>query len=83
MANGRFGSIVGSMLGAWMMTAAGSAEVFFLWLALPALLGAVAIFLLYRLSLRHRSPRGTGCWHLISRKRPRRLQWRLGLMKNP
>ncbi|MEX0633984.1 hypothetical protein M8494_26505 [Serratia ureilytica] len=52
MANGRFGSIVGSMLGAQMMTAAGSAEVFFLWLALPALLGAGAIFLLYRLSLR-------------------------------
>ncbi|MFJ4238166.1 MFS transporter [Serratia nevei] len=56
MANGRFGSIVGSMLGAWMMTAAGSAEVFFLWLALPALLGAVAIFLLYRLSLHRRAP---------------------------
>ncbi|MEG7473828.1 MFS transporter [Serratia marcescens] len=56
MANGRFGSIVGSMLGAWMMTAAGSAEAFFLWLALPALLGAVAIFLLYRLSLRGRAP---------------------------
>ena len=56
MANGRFGSIVGSMLGAWMMTAAGSAEVFFLWLALPALLGAAAIFLLYRLSLRRRAP---------------------------
>lgn len=56
MANGRFGSIVGSMLGAWMMTAAGSAEVFFLWLALPALLGAGAIFLLYRLSLRRRAP---------------------------
>jgi len=39
-----------------MMTAAGSAEVFFLWLALPALLGAIAIFLLYRLSLRRRTP---------------------------
>ncbi|QLJ67638.1 aromatic acid/H+ symport family MFS transporter [Serratia marcescens] len=56
MANGRFGSIVGSMLGAWMMAAAGSAEVFFLWLALPALLGAAAIFLLYRLSLHRRAP---------------------------
>ncbi|OJH84969.1 4-hydroxybenzoate transporter [Serratia marcescens] len=55
MANGRFGSIVGSMLGAWMMAAAGSTEVFFLWLALPALLGAAAIFLLYRLSLRRRT----------------------------
>ena len=56
MANGRFGSIVGSMLGGWMMAAAGSTEVFFLWLALPALLGAAAIFLLYRLSLRRRTP---------------------------
>ncbi|XYK56897.1 MFS transporter [Serratia sarumanii] len=59
MANGRFGSIVGSMLGAWMMTAAGSAEVFFLWLALPALLGAGAIFLLYRLSLHRRTSLST------------------------
>lgn len=42
-----------------MMTAAGSAEVFFLWLALPALLGAVAIFLLYRLSLHRRTSLST------------------------
>ncbi|CAI1107021.1 MFS transporter [Serratia proteamaculans] len=55
MASGRFGSIVGSMLGAWMIAAAGSSEVFFIWLALPVLVGSAAIFLLYRLSLSHRA----------------------------
>jgi AAHS family 4-hydroxybenzoate transporter-like MFS transporter len=56
MASGRFGSIVGSMLGAWMIAAAGSSEVFFIWLALPVLGGSAAIFLLYRLSLNRRAP---------------------------
>lgn len=56
MASGRFGSIVGSMLGAWMIVAAGSSEVFFVWLALPVLVGSAAIFLLYRLSLHRRAP---------------------------
>ncbi|MGQ8775821.1 MFS transporter [Serratia sp. NA_112.1] len=56
MAGGRFGSIVGSMLGAWMIAAAGSSEVFFIWLALPVLVGSAAIFLLYRLSLNRRAP---------------------------
>jgi AAHS family 4-hydroxybenzoate transporter-like MFS transporter len=54
MASGRFGSIIGSMLGAWMIVASGSTEMFFIWLALPVLVGAAAIFLLYRLSV---SPR--------------------------
>ncbi|MGO4745859.1 MFS transporter [Serratia quinivorans] len=56
MANGRFGSIVGSMLGAWMIVAAGTSEMFFIWLALPVLVGSAAIFLLYRLSLNRRTP---------------------------
>ncbi|MEX3174136.1 MFS transporter [Serratia quinivorans] len=55
MASGRFGSIVGSMLGAWMIAAAGSPETFFIWLALPVLVGSAAIFLLYRLSLSRRA----------------------------
>ncbi|MGO3568083.1 MAG: MFS transporter [Serratia grimesii] len=54
MASGRFGSIIGSMLGAWMIVASGSTEMFFIWLALPVLVGSAAIFLLYRLSV---SPR--------------------------
>ncbi|CAI1728011.1 4-hydroxybenzoate transporter PcaK [Serratia grimesii] len=56
MASGRFGSIIGSMLGAWMIVASGSTEMFFIWLALPVLVGAAAIFLLYRLSLNRRAP---------------------------
>jgi AAHS family 4-hydroxybenzoate transporter-like MFS transporter len=56
MASGRFGSIIGSMLGAWIIVASGSTEMFFIWLALPVLVGAAAIFLLYRLSV---SPRTT------------------------
>ncbi|CAI2415219.1 MFS transporter [Serratia liquefaciens] len=56
MASGRFGSIVGSMLGAWMIVAAGSSEMFFIWLALPVLVGSAAIFLLYRLSVNRRAP---------------------------
>lgn len=56
MASGRFGSIIGSMLGAWMIVASGSTEMFFIWLALPVLVGSAAIFLLYRLSV---SPRTT------------------------
>jgi AAHS family 4-hydroxybenzoate transporter-like MFS transporter len=55
MASGRFGSIVGSMLGAWMIAAADSPETFFIWLALPVLVGSAAIFLLYRLSLSRRA----------------------------
>jgi MFS transporter, AAHS family, 4-hydroxybenzoate transporter len=56
MASGRFGSIVGSMLGAWMIVAAGTSEMFFIWLALPVLVGSAAIFLLYRLSVNRRVP---------------------------
>jgi len=56
MASGRFGSIVGSMLGAWMIVTAGSSEVFFIWLAMPVLVGSAAIFLLYRLSSHRRVP---------------------------
>ncbi|MGO3740674.1 MFS transporter [Kerstersia sp.] len=54
MASGRFGSIVGSMLGAWMIASAGSSQVFFHWLALPVLIGSAAIFVLYRMSLARR-----------------------------
>lgn len=56
MANGRFGSIVGSMLGAWLIAAAGTSQVFFTWLALPVLVGSAAIFVLYRLSVSRRKP---------------------------
>lgn len=52
MASGRFGSIIGSMLGAWMIAAAGTPQVFFHWLALPVLVGSAAIFLLYWLNAR-------------------------------
>ncbi|CAI0709291.1 MFS transporter [Serratia ficaria] len=72
MANGRFGSIVGAMLGAWMISAAGSAEVFFIWLALPVLVGSAAIFLLYRLSRSRQAP-DPG-----ENNGPRRHQGRLG-----
>lgn len=50
MANGRLGSIIGSMLGAWMLASAGSPQVFFYWLALPVLVGSAAIFVLYGLN---------------------------------
>lgn len=43
MANGRLGSIVGSMVGAWMIAGAGSPQVLFRWLSVPALVGACAI----------------------------------------
>lgn len=56
MANGRFGSIVGSMLGASLIAAAGTPQVLFIWLALPVLVGSVAIFALYRLSTPPRKP---------------------------
>lgn len=56
MANGRVGSIVGSMLGAWIIAAAGTPQMFFHWLALPVLIGSATIFVLYRLSKSHRQP---------------------------
>ncbi|MNG09111.1 4-hydroxybenzoate transporter PcaK [compost metagenome] len=52
MAVGRCGSIVGSTLGAWFISTAGTAQVFFHWLALPVLIGATAIGGLYWLSTR-------------------------------
>ncbi|NLU17223.1 MAG: aromatic acid/H+ symport family MFS transporter [Serratia liquefaciens] len=56
MASGRVGSIVGALLGAWMIVSAGSSEMFFIWLALPVLVGSAAIFLLYRLSVNRPVP---------------------------
>jgi AAHS family 4-hydroxybenzoate transporter-like MFS transporter len=52
MAAGRCGSIVGSMLGAWFISSAGTSQVFFHWLALPVLIGATAIGCLYSLDIR-------------------------------
>ena len=80
MANGRFGSIVGSMLGAWMMTAAGSAEAFSsgwrcqrCWARSPSSCSiASARAIARRARNRLLAPD-------LAEKRPRRLQWRLGL----
>lgn len=40
---GRAGSIVGSMLGAWLFTWAGSLQGFFLWIAVPVLVASLAL----------------------------------------
>lgn len=40
---GRAGSIVGSMLGAWLFAVAGSLDGFFLWIATPMLLASLAL----------------------------------------
>lgn len=50
MANGRIGSIIGSVLGAWLMTQLGQSSVFFVVLAIPALFGSIAVFSLQRMS---------------------------------
>lgn len=52
MAVGRSGSIAGSMMGAWFIAATGAWSAFFHWLALPVLISAGAIGLLYRLAAR-------------------------------
>ncbi|MNZ57224.1 4-hydroxybenzoate transporter PcaK [compost metagenome] len=41
---GRAGSIIGSMLGAWLFAAAGGLQVFFLWIAVPVLVASLALF---------------------------------------
>lgn len=43
---GRAGSIIGSLLGAWLFEAAGGLQVFFIWLAAPALLASLALFVM-------------------------------------
>lgn len=43
---GRAGSIVGSMLGAWLFAVAGSLSGFFLWIAAPMLLASLALVLM-------------------------------------
>ncbi|CAD5110086.1 MFS transporter [Zestomonas carbonaria] len=43
---GRAGSIIGSMLGAWLFGIAGGLQEFFLWIALPALVASLALFLM-------------------------------------
>lgn len=40
---GRAGSIVGSMLGAWLFTWAGSLQGFFLWIAVPVVVASLAL----------------------------------------
>jgi len=55
MANGRLGSILGSMIGAWMILAAGTPQVFFQWLAIPALIATAAAFALFLLNMRRPS----------------------------
>lgn len=52
MATGRLGSIVGSMIGAWLIAASQTPETFFRWLALPLLIGSAAVFTLYLLNTR-------------------------------
>lgn len=50
MANGRVGSIMGSVLGAWLIAQLGQPSVFFIVLAIPALFGSIAIFSLQRMT---------------------------------
>lgn len=59
MAAGRCGSILGSMLGGWLITTAGTFQMFFHWLAVPLLIGCSAILTLYWLSACTRRKRGT------------------------
>ncbi|WP_227108442.1 MFS transporter [Chromobacterium rhizoryzae] len=49
LAAGRAGSIIGSMTGALLFAAAGSAQGFFAWAAAPVLAGALALFAMSRL----------------------------------
>ena len=55
MANGRVGSIIGSVLGAWLIAQLGQPSVFFIALAIPALFGSIAIFSLQRLTERNKA----------------------------
>lgn len=59
MANGRVGSIIGSVLGAWLIAQLGQPSVFFIVLAIPALLGSIAIFSLQRMTERRKAPEVT------------------------
>ncbi|SEN34468.1 MFS transporter, AAHS family, 4-hydroxybenzoate transporter [Pseudomonas sp. ok272] len=43
---GRVGSIIGSMLGAWLFAAAGGLQWLFFWIALPVLLASLALLLM-------------------------------------
>lgn len=43
---GRIGSIIGSMLGAWLFAAAGGLQWLFFWIALPVLLASLALLLM-------------------------------------
>lgn len=52
MANGRIGSIIGSMAGAQLMQQFGQGQILFAAIAVPALAGSLAIFLLGRLAIR-------------------------------
>lgn len=52
MANGRIGSIIGSMAGAPLMAQFGQGQILFTSIAAPALMGSLAIFLLGRLTMR-------------------------------
>ncbi|WP_462380958.1 MFS transporter [Pseudomonas sp. Marseille-QA0892] len=46
LAVGRAGSIIGSMVGGWIFTSAGSLQAFFMWIAVPVLLASVALWLI-------------------------------------
>lgn len=52
MANGRIGSIIGSMAGASLMAQVGQGQMLFASIAVPALMGSLAIFLLGWLTMR-------------------------------
>lgn len=43
---GRTGSIIGSILGAWLFEASGGLQSFFLWLAAPALVASLALLVM-------------------------------------
>ncbi|MGY2376371.1 MFS transporter [Pseudomonas sp. SDO524_S393] len=59
MANGRVGSIIGSVLGAWLIAQLGQPSVFFLVLAIPALFGSIAIFSLQFMTEKKPAPEVT------------------------
>lgn len=56
MAVGRSGSIVGSMMGAWVIATAGNAQTFFQCLAVPVAAAAITLCTLYWLDTRKRDP---------------------------
>jgi len=56
MAVGRSGSIVGSMMGAWVIATAGNAQAFFQCLAVPVAAAAITLCTLYWLDTRKRGP---------------------------